>query len=186
MTVVAAYTDGVSTWIGSDTCAVSSSGQPFELGPKWAGVEHGWWFGHCGDCRAANLVEAAAPESLFDPAFTPMQVANAIRDLFVRDGFHAKYENDVVPNYDNSGIIARAGQVWDVDGCFCVVRMPAGALHARGSGGHWATAAAFGVQQVTVAHRPAALMRVALDAAARFDVNIRGQWTRVLMPRETC
>ncbi len=187
MTVICAYTDGAATWIGSDTYGIATGGIPMEVGKKWYGA-HGWAFGHCGDAYVADLFEEEA-ETLFAELRRPLEFVWRAREMFERAGLKASYrEGETVGNWQNSGILVRAGSIWDIDDNLAVTSIPGGRLHARGSAGCEAKSAAYGYARAMRKAKPRTrilpleLINVAIDCAIEFDVNIRGKWMDWLGP----
>src|SRR5580704_13969235 len=74
-----------------------------------------------------------------------------------------------VHNWESSGILATAGYFWDVDGTTAYTLKPRHELFARGGAIPLGRAAGMDAD-------PATLIDVALDAAIRFDMQIRGKW----------
>jgi hypothetical protein len=180
MTVIVAYADGIRTWIGSDLAVVCTSGRIWETGKKWSGA-HGWWFGHCGDHRAADIIEANS-DRLFNDLRAP-EFANRLAGLYEEHGMKPYFaQGETVPDWNNSGLLACAGRAWDVDGCLSMSPCPINKVFARGSAGHHAMAAAWGYQRALPSALPSTLIEIALEAAAHFDVHIRGAWQHLVDP----
>jgi hypothetical protein len=182
MTIICAYTDGKHTWLGSDTVGVVNIGNslhPVECGPKVA-MAHGWAFGVVGDAYAGDLVEAARV-GLFDeldkyerPERT---FVGRLHGVWREGGIQPVYGGDAVGSFHNSGLLMCAGRIWDIDSNGATAAIPARTLFARGSAMPWAAAAAYGYQRAKPDTSPEVLIDVALDAAIRFDMQIRGKWT---------
>jgi hypothetical protein len=189
MTIICAYTDSKHTWLGSDTAAVANMGNslyPADVGSKWT-IFNGWAFGMVGDDLASKMIADHAPV-LFDelPPDAPFAAGlftERLRELFAKYGFRPVYGNDACPNWQSSGILATAGRFWDVDGTTSYTAKPAGELFARGGAMPIALGAAYGYLRAqrdsgtAYSVRPESLIDVALDAAIRFDMQIRGKWT---------
>jgi hypothetical protein len=175
MTVVCAITDGTHTWIGSDTYGVAGNGTPVPTGKKWFGA-HGWAFGHAGDSYAAGIISQEAVH-LFGNTDDPYKVISRLRTTYEVFGMKAVYgQGEATGSWLNSGILVRAGLVWDIDDRLAINQMPSGVLHARGCAGIEAAAAAYGFQMAQPKASPEVLIATSLKAAARFDIHIRGAW----------
>jgi hypothetical protein len=181
MTIICAYTDGKSTWLGSDTAGTAQMGNsilPSDVGSKWT-IRNGWAFGMVGDEVAGIMVHEKA-DMLFDglsESQTPAALfAQRLRPVFREYGFVSDRGRLSVPNWENSGILATAGYFWDFDGTTAYTLKPAGELFARGGAMPLGLAAAWAYQRGQPSATPETLIDVALDAAARFDVQIRGKW----------
>jgi hypothetical protein len=181
MTIICAYTDGKSTWLGSDTAGIANMGHslyPCDAGSKWV-IRHGWAFGCVGDNLFDCVVRENA-EKLFDGLATSQTPAGLfawrLRPLFVEYGFMPVKRDESCPQWQNSGILATAGYFWDFEGTTAYTLKPAGELFARGCAMPLALGAAWAYQRGQPSATPETLIDVALDAAARFDVQIRGKW----------
>lgn len=194
MTILCAYTDGTTTWLGSDTRQVARIGDSvhgMDSGvSKWV-IDDGWAVGICGDVYAADLVEAgflelisgldfdATQDSPADKA-APWAFTQRLAALWEAGGIKRVYRDDAVGSWQNSGILACAGAIWDIDGAMAVIPVPRGAVFCRGSAKAWAQAAAWGYQRADAEATPARLIDVALDAAAQFDCQIAGRAVHIL------
>lgn len=182
MTIIVAYTEGKSTWLGSDTHSIGSYSMRLECGKKWYSA-YGWAFGHCGDACVADLFEnqAATLFANLEEVDSPEhQVVKRIRAMYREAGMVPIFNNEAVGNYQNSGILARAGRFWDIDGNLAVTPIQSGLLFARGCAKEIAIGAAYGYQKAIEKASPEELINVALSAAIRFDIHIYGKWTDVL------
>jgi hypothetical protein len=181
MTIICPYTDGKSTWLGSDTAGVANMGNSLycaDVGSKWT-IHNGWAFGMVGDDLASKMVAEEAPYLFTDlsPGHAGQIFTARLRDVFAQYQFRPVYGNDACPNWQSSGILATAGHIWDVDGTTSYTAKPNGELFARGGAMPLALAAAYGYQRAKPDASPEVLIDVALDAAIRFDMQIRGKWT---------
>jgi hypothetical protein len=177
MTVIVAYANGSITWIGSDTATVSSGGRVTESGKKWF-TAHGWGYGHCGDCRVADLLLVNA-DKLFADLASPYAFADRLIELYRGAGMQPRFDGsqqETVPSWCNGGILARAGEAWDVDSCCSLVAVTPGVVFGRGNGGSNAMAAAWGYQRAIREASPEVLIEAAIRGAAAQDVHIRGLW----------
>lgn len=182
MTVIAAYTDGVDTWIGSDTASACSSGLMFECGEKWFGA-HGWMFGHAGDSRVADIIKFNADELFRTMCVEEFPERYSL--LLDRCGLKPHFAiGEVVPNWQQGGILVRRGEVWDVDGPLALTPIKNGKVFARGSGGHDAISAAWGYAaaclDLGMSTSPSKLIEIAVECAGNMDRRIRGLWTMKL------
>jgi hypothetical protein len=182
MTIICAYTDGEHTWLGSDTAGVANMGNslyPADVGSKWT-IFNGWAFGMVGDDLAATMIAENSPR-LFDglsaAVCPPAAFTEELRNLFDEYKFQPVYSGNACPNWQSSGILATAGHIWDVDGTTSYTAKPAGELFARGGAMPIALGAAYGYWRAKPPASPEVLIDVALDAAIRFDMQIRGKWT---------
>ena len=176
MTVVAVYTNGSVSWIGSDTAAVYGSGRIMEAGQKWYGA-NGWMFGHCGDCRVADAIMSGV-DALFENMAGPNQFPERLAGLYRKIGMQPRFDHgETVPAWCNSGILARAGAAWDVDGTLSLVPIPAKQVFARGIGGEIAMAAALGYQRAKPEASPEILIEQAIRCAAVLNRQVSGFWS---------
>jgi hypothetical protein len=97
MSVISAYTDGVDTWIASDTAGVCSSGAMLDVGPKWCGIWEQWVYGHVGDQRVANIIDRYSLR-LFHDLDDPLYLPERMREVFEREGLKPTYDG-AVPNW---------------------------------------------------------------------------------------
>lgn len=180
MTVVVAFTDGVDTWLGSDTIGVSNHGTPVPCGPKWI-IHNGWAFGHTGDAIGADAIQDRKEDIFGRVALTPRNIVNRIHLIWEEYGLKRVFKDGgAAGSWDNGGILARAGQLWDVDGCGSIAEVLLG-FWARGGASAEANGAAFGfrwgmARAGIATWLPTSLIDCALEAAHALDVNIRGQW----------
>jgi hypothetical protein len=174
MTILAAYTDGVTTWIGSDLATTDAAGNLYEVPRKWLGAE-GWWYGHTGDLRVLNLIERSAIPLLHDVK-DPAEFIERLKRLYEDSGVKAHYHDDHGAGcYGNGGLLVRAGEIWDIDEGLGVLPIAKDAVWCRGSAALIGAAAAWGFQRVAITN-PHELVSVALMGAARFNAHIRGVW----------
>jgi hypothetical protein len=181
MTIVCAYTDGQTTWLGSDTAGVADMGNSLyceDVGGKWI-MRAGWAFGAVGDNLFSVMLSEQAPEFFDDLSASSEPAAlfaRRLRALFADYQFKATYKDDAVPNWQNSGILATAGRFWDFEGTTAYTLKPINAFFARGCAMPLALGAAYGRQAGTPGTKPETLIDTALAAAEHFDMQIRGRW----------
>lgn len=193
MTVVCAIARGGVTWLGSDTVCVSTEGRMLDIGSKWT-IANGWAFGHVGDQAVGDFIAdqarlcdqdmKGARRTLF-AAPGPAEFLLRLRELFLAMGLrpsHGSTGNDACPTWDNSGLLARAGWVWDIDAALSFTPTPAGTLYARGNAGGLAMAAGHALLAYKRDLSPEIVIQHALLAAAAGSIYIRGVWQGRLAP----
>lgn len=181
MSIVAVFTNGSITWIGSDTASLCTSGRLIETGSKWS-KDHGWAFGLVGDARAADLVERNK-EGLFGNLESPHDFVERLDALYAGANMKRLYrEGETVPSWVNAGLLACAGAAWDIDSTLAISPVPTGRVWCRGTAGALGMAAAWGHQQAAPNASAEVLLSIALKGAAAFDVTIRGHWGWRLSP----
>lgn len=173
MSVVAVYTDGKTTWIGSDTVSVCTSGAMINCGSKWVRAGD-WAFGHVGDARVADIIANNARD-LFVDLDGPVNFVERLADVYKRSGMVPVFDG-AVPGWGNAGILVRPGQAWDTDSQCSAIALPPGRVFARGNGGAQATCAAWGYQQAKPDTSPEILVKIAIQGAAAHNHEIRGLW----------
>jgi hypothetical protein len=189
MTIICAYTDGKHTWLGSDTAGTyyyGSSLMARESGPKWVlSSNNAWAYGNVGDGAVSAWIKANAGRLLdfgseVMPAVVnpPAAFVARLQEVYEALKMRGNYDGDeAVPHWRNQGILATAGKIWEIDSCLAFSEAPADTLCAAGSGKPWALGAGYGWRRVYGDRTsPEALIEVALDAAIRFDMQIRGKW----------
>jgi hypothetical protein len=180
MTILAAYTDGVTTWIGSDLAGTMENGYIKLLKRKWLGAE-GWWYGHGGDLRVANLIERNATPLLRDVK-DPAEFIDRLKRLYDDNGIKCHFDdNRGAGCYGNEGILVRAGAVWGIGQSLALLPADPDAVMCRGVAEHVAEAAAWGYQRAQPGADPHKLIAVALEAAAHFNVWLRGVWQETVV-----
>lgn len=188
MSVVCAIAVAGVTFYGSDTVSVTDAGRLLDTGSKWTATDGVWAFGHVGESRASDLITTHA-RTLFDGMGDAWAFPGRLRTVYEAAGLrpsHGRDGNDACPSWGNSGLLIRAGEVYDVDAALSVVRIPVGMLYARGSAGDLAMAAAWGFRRATPSAMPENVVLAALAGAAAHNALIRGVWqARLAAPAGT-
>jgi hypothetical protein len=190
MSVIVAYTDGISTWIGSDTNSSRGDYSAVDVGPKWFEGGDRWWYGHVGSLRVANVISEniihLTGPYYADDKFTPQRFAQRL--IAVLEGAHIKPvcgPEEAVPRWFHGGILVRPGEIWDIDSTMALARYPVHRLVARGSGAEFALGAdiAFAtlIDKNSNVSNTFRLM-VAIKAAQENHSGIRGQWIKGIHP----
>jgi hypothetical protein len=192
MSVIIAYPDGNSTWIASDTLAVGPGGRIYNVGPKWYEGCDGWWFGAIGSSRYTDIVRTQI-KWLTDGlgvSFAGKSEVEGPADDFVARLMEALRCRDIKPHYDGTdtvpiwcdgGLLARAGEAWDIDGQLSIMKIEPGTLWARGAGADVAMGAAWALK----GDPPVKVCSVALQAVIHLNAHVAGHWHRRLDPA-TC
>jgi hypothetical protein len=181
MSVIAAYTDGTSTWIGSDTnstCDYSS----VDTGPKWFGGADGWWYGHVGTLRVADIIRRNMMV-LTEKGMNELPRFFAFRMITLLETHRIKpvySDGESTPKWCHGGILARAGEIWDIDPMLSMVLYPEHRLVARGAGADYALGAAYAVELVSPNAAPSFRVETAVLAAQEHHCGIRGLWLKQL------
>jgi hypothetical protein len=193
MSVIAAYTDGTSTWIGSDTNSTCDHAN-LDTGPKWFEGADGWWYGHVGSLRVANVISEniaaltgflsawrrIAPDPCCDDRFTPQSLPARLIELLERAHVKPFYRDETVPLWFNGGILTRPGEIWDIDPMLGMALCPEHRLVARGAGADYALGAAYAVERMSPAASPSFRVETAVLAAQEHHYGIRGLWLKQL------
>jgi ATP-dependent protease HslVU (ClpYQ) peptidase subunit len=161
MTIICAmHEPGVGTWIASDTMRGGSrkivmDKTKFTICGKWA-------IGVAGYARAADVLDIAT--SSIAECDSIGAVAVKLRDALRDDGFRQADNGDLTVNYGTEFVVASAGGVWDVDAGFAITPIPAGRLHANGSGCDEAIGAAYAARALGCVDGER-IVRLAVEAA---------------------
>ncbi len=184
MTIIAAYTDGKTTWIGSDCAANAANIQIVSETGKWV-IHAGWGIGISGSHRYANAIEAHA-DKLFNELDDSFELTIRLAKLFRKCGGRpTNGEEDLVECWGVSGLIAKAGFIWDMDETLSIIPWPQARLAASGSGSYFAMGAAWAFQKddLVRAYHPSAvplspdyLLRKSLECACALDNHCAGIW----------
>jgi hypothetical protein len=181
MSVIAAYTDGTSTCIGSDTNSICDYSF-LDTGPKWFDGADGWWYGHVGSLRVADIIRRNMM-ALTEKGMNELPRFFAFRMISLLETHHIKpvyRDGESVPTWFHGGILARVGEIWDIDPMLGMALCLEHRLVARGAGADYALGAAYAVERVSPAASPSFRVETAVLAAQKHHYGIRGLWLKQL------
>lgn len=177
MTIIAAVTDGLETWIGSD--ALVSCGDS-----KLPAAEKSKWV-VCGD-RALGTAGWARVQFLLRSDLDGfIKVSNRgigpvvgwIKGILDAGGMTVDQEAGPW-NYGNAFLYAEPGRVWDIDSRLAPHPIEPGFLWARGSGEEYAIGAGRAFRRLAEGYlrcNLGAMMLSAIEAAIEFDKGCGGE-----------
>lgn len=157
-------------FLGCDSMASTSQFKRTVMKPKWV-VSGDRAIGIAGYLRAVNVMEAKA-DSILDEDLSPFEVASAIREALVEDGFESadREENGGPPIIPSDIILVADGTVFEIDESFALSEIPPGGFAFSGSGQCVASGAIFALQQAKILD-PDRIIQIALRAAAHHDLH---------------
>ena len=176
--MICAIADAKATWIASNTSCITGDGRVIICGPLWY-IHERWAVGQTGDARTGDILKECLSE-LFDNLDGPFAFTERLRSILERYGYKGSHGNDdSVPCYGSSYILAGAGKLWDIDTSFDITEYPSREMVARGSGGHYALGVWYALKDTPT--KPSKILDMAVRAAIANDVNCGGEpWVRQL------
>lgn len=173
MTVVCAWRRGPDVWIASDSRMASGGGFVPPVGVrKWHAI-NGWHIGHAGAWRFDALLRSKPHK--FDVHSTVYEVADHLRHLIIDDHWKAREpESGPLNLHQEFLLIAPDSHVYEVGPAGGVTDMEEEFV-AIGSGYDYAYGAVFALSAIGEATNPAIALRVAVQAAIKFDVGCGGR-----------
>jgi ATP-dependent protease HslVU (ClpYQ) peptidase subunit len=166
MTVVCAVKDGPDVWIGSDSRMLAGSFLYQMPVGKWLAAD-GWRIGISGSYRFASLLTHRPPAL----GVTAFDAAEALRALIVADGWQPLQDQKEGPVRHDIGMIlvSPEHEVYEL-GTAGIPVDQGNEFTAIGSGYEYALGAAHARRL----ERPEARVRIAIDAAIKYDVSCGG------------
>lgn len=183
MTLCMAYTDGETTWIGSDEAQGNDYGFRWpSVAQKWQAM-HGWMIASAGDASIHLAIDDIAAAISAEDAASPQKVVEAIYAAYLARGFKPRDHAGETPYYGSPLLLAKPGAVYYGSLGNMAVATPIGRWNCIGC----ADEIAYGALDALTAVRalPLNAMRVAVDIAHRYYPIIDGFWSAVLTKQES-
>jgi hypothetical protein len=184
MTIIAALTDGRTTWLGSDRLLggekklIAGDSAKWTVFDRWAVASTGASFKHhiIESCWSDISPSGTSKTSTYD-------LGQVIIKQFKKHGISPEIDEETrVQKWGGQIIIARAGLVIEYDESMCPSTAIPGELVTCGSGWSFAMAAGWALQNVAQEYAPDSIISMAVKAACRFDESCEGEWYSRLEP----
>lgn len=179
MTIIAAFAQDGETWLGSDT-QVTVGDRRDSVRQKWV-IGNGWAVAGCGFSFGLDLMEKLVAEhDGAPPAATSF--AKALRQHLLDNHVRPDYDRTPAGDFGFGLMMALPGEVWHFDDSLAVRRMDEFCAHGCGRDYAYGAfhAAHEGASMGGISLSPADAVRVAVEAATRYDVHCSGLWLGVL------
>lgn len=176
MTIICAYDDGGSIWIGSDRQSTYGESK-LDGGPKWRvwpdvgekGIALGW----AGPTRVSNLIDRCADDIISAPG--PNDVSDILKQAIINDGWKLQENEGEGPSVALGFILVMAGAISLICCDFTMVPVRVGQFVADGSGELYAMGAASAVKQIRGPDPVAGMLRIAIEGAIENNVGCGGE-----------
>lgn len=170
MTIICAYSDGESTWLGSDQLLTRGEQRTLLKGGKWAIHPSGWAAAMAGDELLSGILRTRIDDFCYNTD-DPWLFLKRYRDLLPEYGVEMKRDSAGLPDLPGM-LLARGGKLWEIDRAFSVVRWDTHRLLADGAAWQYAYGSSFGMEA-----EPVQIVRRAVMTANHFCQNTcEGLW----------
>jgi hypothetical protein len=180
VTVIVALPFGGDTFLGCDL-QVTIANRREAVRKKWIDG-NGWAVGTCGFSLAIDVVERLVTTHDGDPP-EPHAFGLAIRQALSDKDFRPSYDDTPAGDWGFGMLMALPGEVWNFD--FSLGCRKLEDIGVQGCGGDFARGAYHALEGMLIGGgiTPDRVVKIAVEAANRFDVHCSGIWTGVLSRR---
>jgi ATP-dependent protease HslVU (ClpYQ) peptidase subunit len=175
MTAIVAYKDSEFIYYGSDSRVTFDSGPVYDTTNKWRvmsgrNAKNPILIGCAGSARLDNLIVSSAKN--FENAESIFEVSDHIKKAILLDGWkEEKDEGGEPPSYSVDILIIFEKHLYRIGSDLSVTQIQDFQFVAVGSGEPYCLGAAYGSKS----KKPKDMIKVALNAAIKFDPNCGGR-----------